>query len=83
MRRLNTPLTIGWLNQGLAPRSRATVLSMHSQSDAFGQIGGGPILGALASIISVRVTLIAGELVLAPALRLYYPLGRRKPVILS
>ena len=43
------PLTLSWLNRGIEPGVRATVLSPASLGDALGQIGGGPLLGALAA----------------------------------
>ncbi len=78
LRRLNAPLSVAWLNQGLDPRSRATMLSMQSQSDAFGQVVGGPVLGAIASLTSVRLALVIAGLVLSPALWLYRRAGRQR-----
>lgn len=78
LRRLNAPLSVAWLNQGLDPRSRATVLSMQSQSDAFGQVAGGPVLGAIASFTSIRLALVIAGLVLSPALWLYRRAGRQR-----
>ncbi len=65
------PLFIGWVNRGLAPGSRATVLSMVSQANAFGQILGGPLMGVVAALRGVRTALVAAALLLAPALGLY------------
>jgi DHA3 family tetracycline resistance protein-like MFS transporter len=71
------PLFIGWVNRGLDPGSRATVLSMVSQSNAFGQIFGGPLMGVVAALRGVRTALVAAALLLAPALLLYGRESRR------
>lgn len=71
LRRVNIPLTTAWLNQSLAPGVRATVISMHSQVDALGQIAGGPLLGVVAGAVSIRAAIVAAAAVLAPALALY------------
>lgn len=71
LREMNYPLASAWLNQHLESSVRATVFSMRSQGDAFGQILGGPLLGALATLVSLRVEMIVAALFLAPALYLY------------
>jgi DHA3 family tetracycline resistance protein-like MFS transporter len=65
------PIYRTWLNQNLDSRSRATVISMSSQMDAFGQIAGGPAIGAIGRSVSIRAALVASGLVLSPALWLY------------
>jgi MFS transporter, DHA3 family, tetracycline resistance protein len=78
MRGLHDPLFTAWLNRGLDPGVRATVLSMGSQADAFGQIIGGPILGLVASLVSIRASILSASVVLVPAVLLYGRLhGRR------
>ncbi len=69
-RDINSTLYTTWVNQRLEAKVRATVLSMSSQVDAIGQIAGGPLLGALASAVSIRVGLIASSLTLSPVLGL-------------
>jgi DHA3 family tetracycline resistance protein-like MFS transporter len=61
------PVLTGWINGQLAPATRATVLSMTSQSDALGQIAGGPVLGWFGSTYSIRAAITASGLLLAPA----------------
>jgi DHA3 family tetracycline resistance protein-like MFS transporter len=56
-----------WTNQHIASNVRATVLSMRSQTDAIGQIVGGPPLGLIGQQ-SVRLAFIASGAVLSPAL---------------
>ncbi|UCG26082.1 MAG: MFS transporter [Chloroflexota bacterium] len=60
-----------WLNKGLKPEVRATVLSMNGQLDAVGQIVGGPIVGAFALRFGLRAAMIAVALMLSPAVGLY------------
>ncbi|MGI9648724.1 MAG: MFS transporter [Acidimicrobiia bacterium] len=71
LRVLHGPLLAAWLNEQLESRSRATVLSMHSQSDAAGQIGGGPVLGWVATSISLAVAFVIASFLLLPAVALY------------
>jgi hypothetical protein len=65
------PLTLIWLNRGLRPGSRATVISMLGQSDALGQTVGGPVLGLVGTLRTVRSALVGVGLILLPALGLY------------
>ena len=65
------PLTLAWLNRGLDPRSRATVLSLQSQADALGQTAGGPMMGLVATATTVRVAIVAAGLLLLPALPIF------------
>jgi DHA3 family tetracycline resistance protein-like MFS transporter len=77
------PLRLAWLNQNIDSRVRATVLSMNSQVDAVGQIAGGPMLGAVGSLASIRWALAGAALALAPALPLYrraFGQGGQQPV---
>ena len=71
VRAASEPLTLAWLNRGLDPRSRATVLSLHGQADALGQGAGGPGMGILATVTNVRVALVAAGLLLVPALPIF------------
>jgi DHA3 family tetracycline resistance protein-like MFS transporter len=65
------PLVIAWVNRGLAPGARATVLSMLNQSEALGEVCGGPLLGLVGTLHTVRTALVGAALVLLPALPLY------------
>jgi predicted MFS family arabinose efflux permease len=51
------PFVIAYVNRGLAPGVRATVLSMVGQADAIGEVCGGPTLGLVATLRSVRTAL--------------------------
>lgn len=71
LRALVDPLTLAWVNRNLPSSSRATVISMHSQADALGQIGGGPGVGLLGRETSIRFAISCAALLLSPALWLY------------
>jgi DHA3 family tetracycline resistance protein-like MFS transporter len=71
LRRTNQPLYAAWINQNVSPQVRATVFSMTSQSDAFGQIAGGPAVGAVGALFSLRAAMVVTGLLLSPALALY------------
>ncbi|CAN5635394.1 tetracycline efflux MFS transporter TetA(P) [soil metagenome] len=70
-RELNDPLTIAWLNQSLSSRVRATVISMHGQADALGQMFIGPVLGLIATVVSLRFNFLVTAAIILPALYLY------------
>ena len=65
------PVARTWLNQSLDSRGRATVLSMVGQADALGQMTGGPLIGWVATVRSLRVALVLGAMLLIPSLPLY------------
>lgn len=67
---LGAPLFDAWLVQTTRSEVRATVISMVGQSNALGQIGGGPGVGLLGRR-SLRAALAASGLLLAPVLALY------------
>jgi hypothetical protein len=68
-----------WANRGLPPSTRATVLSTLGQAESFGEIAGGPLLGLVATVHTVRVALIGAAAVLLPAFPLYAMALRRDP----
>jgi DHA3 family tetracycline resistance protein-like MFS transporter len=69
-RQASGPLFTGWVNRHVDPRVRATVLSMGGQVDAVGQLSGGPLIGLIAEIASLRAAMVAVGLTLLPALPL-------------
>jgi MFS transporter, DHA3 family, tetracycline resistance protein len=71
MRIAMRPLVVAWANRGLAPGARATVLSMLSQAEALGEVCGGPLLGLVGTLHTVRTALVGAALVLLPTLPLY------------
>ena len=71
-RNMQGPLYDTWLNEQITDSSvRATVISLTGQSNAIGQAGGGPVLGAIGNVWGIRAALTAGAVVIAPALGLY------------
>lgn len=78
MRRARQPIYLAWLTQTIDARVRATVLSISSQLDAFGQIAGGPIIGVIGNARSIRAALVAASLALTPALLLFARATRLK-----
>ena len=85
LRTLISPVYQAWVNQKLDPSVRATVLSMSGQVDAIGQVAGGPALGAIGNLISVRAAIAAAALVLSPVLFLYNRTLRQpgEPVVIA
>jgi hypothetical protein len=69
------PLYRAWLTSNIEPRVRATVLSMHSLCNAGGQIGGGPVIGAIGSLFSIPAALVTGSVFLVPNVFLYLRAG--------
>jgi MFS transporter, DHA3 family, tetracycline resistance protein len=71
-RRLADPLYLTWLNKNVEDSSvRATVNSMASQSGAIGEVAGGPAIGVVGTLASLRAALVAAGLLLTPAIALY------------
>jgi DHA3 family tetracycline resistance protein-like MFS transporter len=68
LRNVHIPLQTGWVNQKLDPQVRATVHSMFGQVDAIGQVMGGPVVAAIASLGSAIAALVTSGLLLTPAL---------------
>jgi DHA3 family tetracycline resistance protein-like MFS transporter len=66
-RSLVGPLFMTWSNQHIDANVRATVLSVQSQTDAIGQIVGGPPIGVIGQL-SLRAAFIASGVILSPAL---------------
>lgn len=72
------PIAHTWLNSSLESRSRATVLSLVSQADALGQLTGGPVVGWVGTVRSLRAAMVLSALLLAPALPLYTRAAKRE-----
>lgn len=61
-----------WLNSLIEnPNTRATMFSVRGQVDSIGQIGGGPALGLIAKLFSIRTALIVSAVILSPILLFY------------
>jgi DHA3 family tetracycline resistance protein-like MFS transporter len=70
-RSMGGPLADAWMVQHIDSSVRATVLSMRGQTDAIGQIAGGPGIGWIGRAVSLRAAIAAAGLLLSPALILY------------
>ena len=71
-RRITEPLYLTWLNRNIEDSSvRATVTSMVNQTGAFGEIAGGPGVGVVGTVVSLRAALVVAGALLAPAVALY------------
>ncbi len=68
LRDIINPLYIAWVNFRLDSSSRATVLSMSSLVDAFGQISGGPVVGMIAQQMTIQAGLLSSALLLSPVI---------------
>ena len=68
---INKPIFSAWLNGHIDDNSRATVLSINGQMNSLGQILGGPIIGIIATNISVSMGIACTSLLVAPVLVLY------------
>ena len=71
-RRLKDPLYATWLNKNVEDSSvRATVNSIASQADAIGEVAGGPAIGVVGTVASLRAALVATGLLLTPTIALF------------
>lgn len=75
---LSSPLYDTWLNLNIESSVRATVLSMMGQSNALGQTAGGPAVGWIGTRFSVRASLVAAAILLAPILIVFGRALRRR-----
>jgi MFS transporter, DHA3 family, tetracycline resistance protein len=72
VRRLTEPLYLTWLNKNVEDSSvRATVNSLASQAGAIGEVAGGPAIGVVGTVATLRAALVSTGLLLAPAIGLY------------
>jgi MFS transporter, DHA3 family, tetracycline resistance protein len=71
MRQAFGPVQRAWLNQSLDSANRATLFSVDGQADALGQIAGGPIIGVVASGVSIRAALVGSAALLGLALPMF------------
>ncbi|MCG7346309.1 MFS transporter [Sporosarcina sp. ACRSL] len=71
-RQVMYPLEDIWLNKIIPDSStRATFFSVKGQIDAIGQIGGGPIIGVIASRFAVKIAILVSACFVMPVLYLY------------
>jgi hypothetical protein len=73
---LAEPVAAAWMNRNVESGVRATVLSFESQLNAVGQVAGGPALGTVGNLVSVRAALLASAATLSPVIGLYATAAR-------
>ena len=71
------PLYNAWLVQNIRPSVRATVISMIGQADSLGQIAGGPGVGLVGTVFSLRAAIVLTGTLLSPISLLYARVLRR------
>lgn len=71
VRQMRQPIYLTWLVGSTPAEIRATVVSVSGQLDALGQVVGGPPIGALGTLVSLRAALVATAVALMPALPLF------------
>lgn len=81
--RVFDPLYLAWINQNVESNVRATVISMSSQMDALGQIGGGPVLGAIGLLASVKLAMLASAVAMMPVIGLHVRAFGQHPPLAS
>ncbi len=79
LRATRYPLYSAWTNQHVESKVRATILSINGQADAMGQIAGGPVVGAIGTIFSLRAALVVAGVILSLAPALYAKTLRHSP----
>ncbi len=77
-RSVNEPVYVTWLTQNTDAKVRATIISLRGQIDAIGQIAGGPPVGVIGSIFSLRAALVASSIILSPVLPLLAYASRKR-----
>ena len=71
LRETNRPIYTAWLAQNIDAKVRATVISLSGQLDAIGQIAGGPVIGVIGTLVSIRAALVSTAALLSPTLLLF------------
>ncbi len=71
LRETNQPIYTAWLAQNIDAKVRATVISLSGQIDAIGQIAGGPVIGVIGTLVSIRAALVSTAALLSPTLLLF------------
>lgn len=71
LRGVTSPLSQAFINHFVDSKFRATVLSMTGQIDAFGQMTGGPIIGLVGRLYSLRAAILTSAAILMPSVPLF------------
>jgi DHA3 family tetracycline resistance protein-like MFS transporter len=72
------PLYDAWLIQHIRSDVRATVISMMGQCNAIGQVAGGPGVGVVGKLVSIRAALTLSALLFTPTPFLYAWVNRQE-----
>jgi DHA3 family tetracycline resistance protein-like MFS transporter len=72
---ISEPVQTAWLNRGLQPEVRATVISMTGQANSIGQATGGPVFGVIGTAVSLSAALVGSAALLTPIVALYGRFG--------
>lgn len=75
---ISEPVQTAWVNRGLDPTVRATVLSMTGQANSVGQAAGGPVFGVIGTAFSLTTALVGSAALLTPVVELYRRFGTRE-----
>ena len=77
-RKVMSPLEDIWLNKIIPDSStRATFFSVKGQVDAVGQISGGPVIGYIATTLTIKTAIVVSALILSPVLFFYRSLLKK------
>lgn len=79
VRGVSQPITEAWINQHAEPGIRATLFSINGQIGAVGEVIGGPPVGWIGKIVSLRAAIAVCGMVLMFTLPLFAPALRRAP----
>ena len=71
LREISEPMVAAWLNRNAESSHKATVFSLHGQTNAFGQVAFGPPMGAVASTFGLRYALVGVAFLLVPPQIIY------------
>jgi|SRR5579883_1834760 DHA3 family tetracycline resistance protein-like MFS transporter len=71
------PIWNTWLSRTIDEKVRATVFSMMGEVNALGQIAGGPPVGYIGTVFSLRAALTAVSIILSPVLLLFAYAARK------
>ncbi len=70
IRGVSQPIYTTWLTRNIDSKVRATLISVSGQMNALGQIVGGPPVGYIGTVFSLRAALTAVSIILSPILLL-------------
>jgi MFS transporter, DHA3 family, tetracycline resistance protein len=81
LRTLNEPIYNAWLNKHIDDTGRATILSTKGILNSFGQIIGGPGIGLIATIVSIKIGLLGSAILLIPTIFIYIYIKKTTKIV--